>query len=410
MSDRTRWGDDCVAVFSGGGTGGHLYPALALADALAARRPDLRPYFVGAERGIEARVLPAQGREHLLLPVEGLRRGGGLSALRENVAVGVRLLHSLSRLATTFHSLRPRLVVVTGGYAGGPAGLMASLMGLRLVLQEQNSVPGLTTRALSVFAREVHLAFPEAADRLPRPARGKVRITGNPVRPPSTVPREVAARTFGLDPARPVVLIVGGSQGSLALNSVVLEAVAEAVGRGAAPRMQLLWSTGPTHLSSVRSGLEALGAPHWVSPLGYIERMAEALSLANLAISRAGAMATSEFLARGLPAILVPLPTAAADHQRANAAALAEAGAAVLLEEELLDGPRLWTVLDELLAEQGRLASMAAAARQRGRPDAASEIAASLEALLPRPAPGPGAADQRHEATERDRDAVRGTP
>lgn len=388
MSERTRWTGGCVAVFSGGGTGGHLYPALALADALSARRPDLHTYFVGAERGIEARVLPAQGREHLLLPVEGLRRGGGLAGLRANLRAGLRLLRSLSSLAAAFHTLRPRLVVVTGGYAGGPAGLMASLMGLRLVLQEQNSVPGLTTRALSVFAREVHLAFPEAAECLPRPARRKVRVTGNPVRPPSTVDRSAAARSFGFDLSRPVVLVVGGSQGSSALNEAVLGAVADAVNAaeaGAATTMRLLWSTGPTHLATIRAELEALGSPPWVTPVGYIERMSDALSLADLAISRAGAMATSEFLAWGLPAILVPLPTAAADHQRANAAALAQAGAAVLLEESTLEGPELRAVVDGLLTEPVRLASMAAAARQRGRPGAAAEIAASLDALLPPP-------------------------
>ncbi|MEX2529496.1 MAG: UDP-N-acetylglucosamine--N-acetylmuramyl-(pentapeptide) pyrophosphoryl-undecaprenol N-acetylglucosamine transferase [Gemmatimonadota bacterium] len=388
MSERTRWTGGCVAVFSGGGTGGHLYPALALADALSARRPDLHTYFVGAERGIEARVLPSQGREHLLLPVEGLRRGEGLAGLRANLRAGLRLLRSLSRLAAAFHTLRPRLVVVTGGYAGGPAGLMASLMGLRLVLQEQNSVPGLTTRALSVFAREVHLAFPEAAERLPRPARRKVRVTGNPVRPPSTVDRSAAARSFGFDLSRPVVLVVGGSQGSSALNEAVLGAVADAVraaDAGAATTMRLLWSTGPTHLATIRAELEALGSPPWVTPVGYIERMSDALSLADVAISRAGAMATSEFLAWGLPAILVPLPTAAADHQRANAAALAQAGAAVLLEESTLEGPELRVVVEGLLAEPVRLASMAAAARQRGRPGAAAEIAASLDALLPPP-------------------------
>jgi UDP-N-acetylglucosamine--N-acetylmuramyl-(pentapeptide) pyrophosphoryl-undecaprenol N-acetylglucosamine transferase len=147
-----------VAVFSGGGTGGHLYPALALASALTRRRPDVHPFFVGAVRGLEARVLPELGVDHLLVPVEGFRRG----ALLANLQVVRLLAIALAHVAQAIHRLRPQLVVVTGGYAGGPAGLVAVLTGTRLVLQEQNSMPGLTTRFLSRFAREVHLAFPES--------------------------------------------------------------------------------------------------------------------------------------------------------------------------------------------------------------------------------------------------------
>jgi len=155
-----------VAVFSGGGTGGHLYPALALAEALAALRPDLRLFFVGARRGVEARILPERGLDHLLLPVRGFRRGRFL----ENLAVFWALLRSLAITGQLFSELRPGIVVVTGGYAGGPAGLVAGIMGIPLALQEQNAHPGLTTRVLSRWSRQLHLAFPEA--RRPRPASG----------------------------------------------------------------------------------------------------------------------------------------------------------------------------------------------------------------------------------------------
>jgi UDP-N-acetylglucosamine--N-acetylmuramyl-(pentapeptide) pyrophosphoryl-undecaprenol N-acetylglucosamine transferase len=372
-------------VFSGGGTGGHLYPALALARALEARRPDVAPFFVGAERGIEARVLPARGLPHLLLPVEGFRRGGGLGALAANVRVIRALLGGLVQLGARFREMRPALVVVTGGYAGGPAGIVAGMLGIPLVLQEQNSVPGVTIRLLSLRAREVHLAFPEAAARLPRPARKRARVSGNPVQPPEAVDRIRAATAFGIDPERPVVLVVGGSQGSRALNDAVVGLV-ETLGEAGLPAGgQLLWATGPLNLDAVRTAFGDAGPPPWVRPIGYIEEMPLALSLAEVAVSRAGAMGTSEFLAWGIPAILVPLPTAAADHQARNAEALAEAGAAVHLREAELTPARLAHELRTLLADPARLAAMVAAARERGRPSAAAEIAAHLDALLPPP-------------------------
>jgi UDP-N-acetylglucosamine--N-acetylmuramyl-(pentapeptide) pyrophosphoryl-undecaprenol N-acetylglucosamine transferase len=373
----------CV-VFSGGGTGGHLYPALALAQALEARRPDVRAHFVGARRGIEARVLPARGVPHTLLPVEGLRRGGGLAGVFANLRIGGALVGTLVRLGREMRELRPALVVVTGGYAGGPAGIVANLLRIPLALQEQNAVPGMTIRVLARRARQVHLAFPEARTQLPARARSRARISGNPVRPPEPVARAEAAAAFGLDPERPVVLVVGGSQGSRALN----EAVVELVRAGGAAELpdgaQLLWATGPTHLRAVR---EALGGdPPGVHAVGYIDAMPVALSLAQVAVSRAGAMGTSEFLAWGIPSILVPLPTAAADHQTRNARALEEAGAALVIPETELGGERLRACLETLLADGPRREAMARAARDRGRPDAAAEIAAQLETLLPPPA------------------------
>lgn len=391
MSDPRGTPEGIVTVFSGGGTGGHLYPALALAGALVERRADVRPFFVGAARGLEARVLPERGVEHLLLPVEGLRRGAVLANVR---VLGV-LIRGLARLAEAFRALHPRLVVVTGGYAGGPAGIMAVLTGTRLVLQEQNSVPGVTTRVLSLFAREVHLAFPEARGSLPRWSRRKAKVTGNPVRPPEARPREAAARTLGVDPGRRTVLVVGGSQGSRALNEALLGAISGVrAGRLPGPEgFQLLWSTGPTHLETVLLALGPEGPPDWLVPTGYLDDMPLALSVADLAVSRAGAMATSEFLAWGIPALLVPLPTAAADHQTRNAAALEEAGAAVHLPESDLSGDGLWSALTALMTDEERRERMAAAARRRGRPDAAREIARALDALLPPPpATGPRAA------------------
>ncbi len=369
-----------VVLFAGGGTGGHLYPALALADALTALRPDVRPFFVGARRGVEARVLPGRGAEHLLLPVRGFARGVGLG---QNLDVVPALVRSLAATARLVHALRPRLVVVTGGYAGAPAGLVAALTGVPLALQEQNSVPGFVTRGLSSFARQVHLAFPEAAGRLPRPGRRHVRMSGNPIRVPEPGDAAAARRAFGLRPEPPVVLVVGGSQGSAALNRGMLAAVAACGGED--PGFEVLWSTGPAHENDVRARLAEFGDPAWVHPVGYLDDMPSALAVATVAVSRAGAMMTSELLAWGLPAVLVPLPTAAADHQTHNARALAEAGAAVFLAESAMDGSSLLAAVRGLVDHDDRRAAMARAARERSHPAAAADIARQLATLLPPP-------------------------
>ncbi len=370
-----------VVVFSGGGTGGHLYPALALADRFVEVCPGGRIFFVGAARGVEARILPDRGVEHVLLPVEGFRRGGGLAGLKALPALAA----SLGRVLELFRALRPELVVVTGGYAGGPAGIAAGILGIPLALQEQNAVPGVTTRLLSVWARQVHLAFPEAAARLPHGARRRARVTGNPVRAVSGLPRRDARAAFDIPTDGTVALVIGGSQGSAALNRLVLEAV-EGVVAGTLARpvgLSLLWSTGPTHHAAVMRALEATGAPQWVHALSYIDDVPAAMAAADLAVSRAGAMTTAEILNHVLPSVLVPLPTAAADHQSRNAEALAAAGAAVVAPEDGLTGADLWGKMRALVEDAGLRARMSGAARTRARPAATEQIVNDLLGLLP---------------------------
>lgn len=370
-----------VAIFSGGGTGGHLYPALALADAVRELRPDVQAVFVGAERGVESRVLPERGEEHLLVPVRGFQRGRGLANWRAVPA----LARSLARVARLFQRMDPEVVVVTGGYAGGPAGLAAGAFRVPLLLQEQNAVPGVTTRVLARWADRVHLAFPEAADHLPPRARGRTRTTGNPVRPAPDLPRVDARARFDLPAGGDLLLVVGGSQGSRALNRT-LEDVVTAVARGEMERpegLQVLWSTGPAHLDGVRGVLREAGDPGWVRAMAYIDDMPAALAAADLAVSRAGAMATAELLNQGLPAVLVPFPAAAADHQRRNARALEEAGAAVMMEEDGLTGGALWSRVTGLLGDGAARARMVEAARARARPRATREIAEDIVSFLP---------------------------
>jgi UDP-N-acetylglucosamine--N-acetylmuramyl-(pentapeptide) pyrophosphoryl-undecaprenol N-acetylglucosamine transferase len=289
-------------------------------------------------------------------------------------------------LARLFARLRPALVVGTGGYASGPACMWAVLTAVPIAVQEQNSHPGFTTRVLSRYARQVHLGFPEAAKYLRPGRRTEILALGNPIRPPdATLDRSVCRREFGIAHDAVVLMVVGGSQGARAINDALAGAL-ELVQQGELPplpdRFEILWATGPAHLASVQARIAPLFMESKVHVLGYIEAMPRALAATDVAISRAGAMATAELLAWGVPMLLVPLPTAAADHQAFNAEALASAGAAIDLPERELTPERLWTDVLALAGDRDLRGSMAAAARDRARPHAARDIARSLLRLV----------------------------
>jgi UDP-N-acetylglucosamine--N-acetylmuramyl-(pentapeptide) pyrophosphoryl-undecaprenol N-acetylglucosamine transferase len=363
-------------ILAGGGTGGHLYPALNIATALRKARPELETIFVGARRGVEASVLPAKGVPHRLLPLQPIHR----DRVWRNWRLLPAMIGSGWGLARLTLKTRPSLVVGTGGYASGPACGWALLTGIPIALQEQNSYPGLTTRWLSRFARQVHLGFPEAEAHL-NPGRGtEVHDHGNPIQPPAQGVDRAAARSgFGVAADSTVVLVVGGSQGSRAINESLIGALEDVAAGGASrpPALEILWATGPGHIDAVSRRLEPLSL-EWVHAVDYIHEMPKALAAADVAVSRAGAMGTAELLAWGIPAILVPLPTAAADHQSHNARALESFGAAVALAEPEATPDRLWTALVNLAGDADRRSRMAERARERARPAAADRIAADL--------------------------------
>ncbi|HEX6694430.1 MAG TPA: undecaprenyldiphospho-muramoylpentapeptide beta-N-acetylglucosaminyltransferase [Longimicrobiales bacterium] len=368
-------------LFAGGGTGGHLYPALAIGAAMQAENPAVEVEYVGAFRGVEARILPQRGVPHTLLPLQPIQR--------DRVWRNWRLLPAgigtMTGLAKLFLRFKPSLVVGTGGYVSGPACAWAVLTNVPIAIQEQNSHPGFTTRVLSRFARQVHLGFPEAAKQLNPGRNTQVLSAGNPIVPPdSTIDRSAARARYGVRPDSTVLLVVGGSQGSRAVNEALLAAI-EGTAKGslaAKPAdLEIVWATGPSHIDGIQSRLAALNVD-WVHAHGYIDAMPQALAAADVAVSRAGAMATAELLAWGIPMILIPLPTAAADHQRFNAQALAGAGAAVMVEEKGLTPAALWSEVLALTADRARRDAMRNAALERARPDAAREIARSLLSLV----------------------------
>lgn len=368
-------------LFAGGGTGGHLYPALALATEFQRRDPGAEVFFVGARRGVEARVLPEREVPHLLLPLEPIRR----ERPWENWRLIPAMFGSLQGLSGTFREFRPDLVVGTGGYVSGPVVGWGILNGIPVALQEQNSYPGVTTRWLASRARQLHLAFPEARKYLKPGPRTEVFEFGNPIQPPDRSIDPAEARSaFGLGPG-PVALVVGGSQGARAVNEALLADLGM-MGEGSLPArpegLQILWATGPGNYDAVRARLDSLNVGDWVTATPYIQEMPKALAAADMAVSRAGAMALAELCAWGIPSILVPFPHAAANHQHHNAVALAEAGAGVLVPEQELGGGRLWSQLVNLAADAELRGRIAERARERGEPDAAAHIVDALSKLL----------------------------
>lgn len=354
--------------FSGGGTGGHLYPALAIARAVVRLRGDVEPFFIGARRGIERDVLPGTEFEHLLLDLHPLYRSRPWQNWRtlRGFAGAWREIDRVASLG------RPSAVVGTGGYAAGAALAWASRRGVPFAIQEQNSFPGLTVRYFARRAREVWLGFPEAASRLRLRSPDAAVDTGNPISPPPAQrpTREAARSLWGLPPDDGSVLLVsGGSQGARALN----EAVAEWIRAGLPPSMSMIWATGRTSFDSFRQ----FEAPR-VRVRAYLDPMADAYAAADLALTRAGAMTTAELSAWGLPMVLVPLPTAAADHQTANALALERAGAAVHLPQSRLSVQTLREVVVPLATDASRRAALARGALHRARPHAADQIAERL--------------------------------
>jgi UDP-N-acetylglucosamine--N-acetylmuramyl-(pentapeptide) pyrophosphoryl-undecaprenol N-acetylglucosamine transferase len=356
-------------LLAGGGTGGHLMPALAIAERLRIEQPEWRVVLAGAQRGVEARLLPTRSWPYHLLPAEPVYRRQWWRNVRWPL-VAWRLLRAVDQLLDTE---RPAVVMGTGGYASGPVVWRAAGRGIPTAVLELDAVPGLATRLLARSARHVYLAAPEARAQLRTGHRTEVLVTGAPIHPPDLALRGSAHAHFGLDRTRPVVLVTGGSQGSLALN----EAVAAWVGSGAAEDVQLLWATG----TATYADFAALHRPPTVQVFEFLDPIAPALAAADLAVTRAGSMTLAELWAWGVPAILVPLPTAAADHQTRNARVMAEAGAAELLMQADLGPGRLAAVVRRVLSEPGLRDRMAAASKARGRPGATAEILGHLRRL-----------------------------
>ncbi|MDE2878733.1 UDP-N-acetylglucosamine--N-acetylmuramyl-(pentapeptide) pyrophosphoryl-undecaprenol N-acetylglucosamine transferase [Candidatus Palauibacter soopunensis] len=374
-------------LLAGGGTGGHLYPALNLAAAFGRLAPDVECVFLGGRRGLEARVLPDAGYEFRLLPLQPLYRqrpwrNWRLFASAPTVLAGVR---------RAFRDFDPRLVVGTGGYVAGPALAGARLHGVPTAIQEQNAAPGLVTRLFAPGVDQIHLGYPEAEDRLRVGGRTRLSALGNPVAPSLDGATDAgssggsAAARFDW-PAGRNLLVFGGSQGALGLNRAFLRDLEWAARDASAwpDGVSVVWIAGPAHAAELSARTSELPFADRVRVVSYIDDLGRQLDRVTLALCRAGAMSLAELCAAGRPAVLVPLPTSAGGHQLTNARALAAAGAAEVREEEGLEAGELWSLCRDILTDDARLTRMSAAAASRGRPHAALDIAREMLTLMGR--------------------------
>jgi UDP-N-acetylglucosamine--N-acetylmuramyl-(pentapeptide) pyrophosphoryl-undecaprenol N-acetylglucosamine transferase len=357
-------------VFAGGGTGGHLYPGLAIARAVQRLRPDIQPFFVGARRGVERDVLPTTGFPFVLLDLHPLYRSDPWNNWRTLAG----MFTAWRGLGRVFREQRPTLVVGTGGYAAVTALAYAIAHRIPIVEQTGDSMPSLTARLFSRWAREVYLSFPESSTHLKVRSPDALVDTGAPIEPPPAgrPSRDAARASWQFPPNTRVVLIYGGSQGSLAINNAVKEWITS----GLPSDLSLIWGTGKktyeqfSHLESERVRVKPYLAP-----------IADAYAAAELAVARAGTMTLAELFAWHIPAVLIPLPTAAADHQTLNARTLEQAGAAIHLPQSQLSGASLGATVTSLLHDAQRMRALASAAAARARPDAATEIARRIVAI-----------------------------
>ncbi len=359
-----------TVLIAGGGTGGHLMPALAIAAALAARNVGLEPVLVGAVRGVESRLLPTRDFRFHLLPSEPIYRRTWWRNFRWPMIAG-RLLRQVERV---FEDEQPLAVLGTGGYASGPVVWWAARHGVPSAIQEQNAYPGLATRWLSRRVRHVYLGLPEARRLLKFGPNTMVFDTGNPIVPPRPERGADAHYRLGLQADRPVVMVTGGSQGSLAIN----RAVAAWLDAGGLPNASLLWVTGR---GSYGEFIRYHRPPN-VSLVDFLDPMADGYAVSDLVVSRAGMITVAELCAWGLPSILIPLPTAAADHQTHNARVLAEAGASVMLPQDDLTGESLAAAVNGLMDDEVAREEMASRALARGKPQAAEDIVSNLLTLI----------------------------
>ncbi|MFO7976305.1 MAG: undecaprenyldiphospho-muramoylpentapeptide beta-N-acetylglucosaminyltransferase [Candidatus Hydrogenedentota bacterium] len=358
-------------MITGGGTGGHTSPAIAVIEELQKRDPLLAVQWVGRNQGLERRICERNGIAYRGVPIEGWPRSRSL----RRVWVAVKLAYSAVRCWLYIRTFRPQLVFGVGGYVSLPCGLAAQRREVPTVIHEQNRLLGMANRMLAPKAARILLSFEDTLGEYPRE---RAVVIGNPVRagflhPPS---REDACAALGLDPSIPVVLVCGGSQGAQSLN----EALTAVFPHFSSGEVQFLWMAGQSGIAEARR----VSAEHTlrIDTFAFIDDMVTACAAANLIVSRSGASTTAELACLGKPSILVPFPHATDNHQEQNARAFEEAGAATMILDSELTGDRLAETIKDLIEDSGRLADMGDAARSLARPGAAETIAEEILGLI----------------------------
>lgn len=357
-------------IFTGGGTGGHLYPALAVAEAAKKARPGVSILFVGTPDRIEAKVVPAEGFAFEAIPARGLSKNPMQAARAIATLAG-----AVMRARALLKKEQPRAVLGTGGYVSAPVLLAARMQGIPVVLQEQNVVPGKVNQWIAGFAHTVATSFPESSRYFgDRP----LFMIGNPIRTEAFQQDPAAAKAaMGYQPTDKVLLVTGGSQGAQRINDAVT---------GLLPRIlaetdwHVLHVAGPNQLDRVLDATRDHAENPRYAAVGYMDKMPAAILASDLVVTRAGATTLAELTAMGKPMVLVPYPHAGG-HQRLNAESIVEGGGGLELADETLTADRLGEALLPLMTDAERLATMAEASRRLGRPTAADELATVLLGL-----------------------------
>lgn len=362
-------------ILSGGGTGGHIYPALTIADQLKKINPDIEIIFIGTKQGLEKDIVPRYGYPIKFIEVAGFRRSLSLDTFRS----GIKLIKGLFEACRLIDSIKPDLVIGTGGYVCGPVVFLAALKGIPACIQEQNAMPGVTNKILSHFVKKVFLGYKEAAKYFCKKA--EMVYTGNPIRSEILAGDKVAAvQELGLDPEKKTILVSGGSRGARSINNAMLEAELLLSERH---DVQVLHVTGDANYDQYMknvAGKGGVGNNIIIKP--YLHNMPVALAAADLAVFRAGAIGLAELMAKGIPSILVPYPYATANHQEFNARAIEEEGAAKVILDKDLTGEKLLEAIEHLLIHDEQLKQMQQAAKNLGQPQAAEIIAQQALSLI----------------------------
>lgn len=357
-------------IISGGGTGGHIFPAISIANAIREQRPDAKILFVGAEGRMEMQRVPAAGYEIKGLPVAGFDR----KHLWRNVAVLYKLWRSRILARRIIRKFRPMAAVGVGGYASGPTLDVAGKLGIPTLLQEQNSYAGVTNKLLAKQARRICVAYDGMERFFPA---DRILFTGNPVRQnllEHPLPRAEAAEKLGLSPAKKTVLIVGGSLGARSMNESVLQQLPLICRQS---DVQFVWQTGKYYSEAIAAELRSKGCPDNLKVTDFIADMGLAYAAADLVVSRAGAGSISEFCLLGKPVILVPSPNVAEDHQTKNAMALVQKDAALYVPDAEAPANLLPTAISTVKNGK-KLQALAQNIRRLARPNAAADIATEV--------------------------------
>ena len=354
-------------LIAAGGTGGHVYPAIAIADALKAENSATQVLFVGTRNHMEWKAVPKAGYEIVNVWISGFHRRLTL----KNLLFPVKLITALTQSLKIISSFKPNVVVSCGGYVAGPVGWVAGKKGIPIVIQEQNGFPGVTNRLLAKFANKIFTAFKEAEKFLPAK---KITVTGNPTRNTLTaVDKEVGLEAYGFNDSNPVLLIMGGSGGAKSINEAIKENL-DALHNKAG--LQIIWQCGSRYYETLSAEVDEAKYPN-LRLTEFIDNMPEAYAAADLVISRAGASSCSEFMLTGTPSVLIPSPNVAGDHQTENAKAMADAGASELLKDEDAKNA-LPELVNSLISDQEKLKKMNLAALSLAKPNAAKEIAQEI--------------------------------